>query len=113
MNGALRRTAVFLVLFAWALVAQTTEARGRSPSRSKKQKTIDRLLFTAEYYLLRERDVEAAAAEYRAVLRLDRGHVRAGLALAAIEIERQRAREAVKVLGALAKRTRKEGEVWR
>jgi predicted Zn-dependent protease len=85
-----------------------------SPARrTKKQKTIDRLLYTAQYFLLREGDLAAAAAEYRKVLALDRANQAASIALAELEIQRRKPKAAVKVLAALARKTPKDGGVWR
>jgi len=81
--------------------------------RTKKDKEIDRHLFTAEYYLLRERDLNSAGAEYRKVLALDKANVYAGLALADIEIQRKKPKSAVTVLEKLSKQARNDGSVWR
>ena len=87
---------------------------GRSAKKpSKKQRTIDRHLFTAQYFLLREGDLEAAAAEYRVVMKLDRGNVAAGMALADIEIQRKKPKVAIKVLEALGRKVKREARVWR
>jgi predicted Zn-dependent protease len=80
---------------------------------SKKQRAIDRHLFTAQYFLLREGDPDAAAAEYRAVMKLDRGNVMAGIALADIEIQRKKPKAAVRILTALGRRAKRDGRVWR
>src|SRR6185503_20742047 len=77
--------------------------------RTKKDKEIDRHLFTAEYYLLRERDLNSAGAEYRKVLGLDKGNVHAGLALAEIETMRKKPKAAVAVLEKLSKTAKNDG----
>jgi predicted Zn-dependent protease len=81
--------------------------------RTKKDKEIDRHLFTAEYFLLRERDLNSAAAEYRKVLALDKANVHAGLALADIEIMRKKPKSAVSVLEKLSRTAKNDGSVWR
>ncbi len=88
---------------------------GRSTAKkpNKKQRSIDRHLFTAQYYLLREGDLNAAAAEYRLVMKLDRGNVMAGMALADIEIQRKKPKAAVKVLEALGRKNKRDARVWR
>jgi tetratricopeptide (TPR) repeat protein len=88
---------------------------GRSTAKkpSRKQRAIDRHLFTAQYYLLREGDLNAAAAEYRRVMKLDKGNVMAGMALADIEIQRKKPRVAIKVLEALGRKNKRDGRVWR
>ena len=87
---------------------------GRAAKKpSKKQRTIDRHLFTAQYYLLRENDLNAAAAEYRLVMKLDKGNVMAGMALADIEIQRKKPKGAIKVLEALGRKNKRDARVWR
>src|SRR5690606_20314909 len=43
--------------------------------KSKKELAIERHMFTAQYYLLRENNSKAAARELNKVLRLDRNHL--------------------------------------
>ncbi len=91
--------------------SSTAGATAKKPS--KKQRTIDRHLFTAQYYLLRENDLNAAAAEYRLVMKLDKGNVMAGMALADIEIQRKKPKGAIKVLEALGRKNKRDARVWR
>ena len=117
----MKRSAVLVLIALAALAApaaaQRLEAYGGAPTqpkkRTKKEKAIDRHLFTAEYYLLRERDLNAAAAQYRKVLALDKAHVLAGLALAELETMRKKPKAAIAVLEKLAARAKKDGSVWR
>jgi predicted Zn-dependent protease/Flp pilus assembly protein TadD len=94
--------------------AQAELYGGRTAKKpNAKQRTIERLLFTAQYYLLREGDLEAAAAEYRKVMKLDKANVMAGMALANVEIQRKKPKVAVKVLEALGRKAKNDGRVWR
>ncbi len=116
----MKRIAIAILLCLAAggtAAAQRLEMYGGAPAqpkkRSKKDKQIDRHLFTAEFYLLREHDLAAAGAEYRKVLALDKANVFAGLALADIELMRKKPKAAVAVLEKLAARARNDGSVWR
>ena len=118
----MNRTALVMVIAALALSAGPARAGKKvevyggmmAPAkRTKKQKTIDRMLYTAEYYLLREGDLDAAAREYRKVLGLDRANLSASIALADLELQRKKPKAAVAVLAALAKKAPKNGAVWR
>lgn len=113
---------IAIALLVAALAGGTAEAQRlegyggvfvQPKKRTKKDREIDRHLFTAEYYLLRERDLNAAGAEYRKVLALDRANVYAGLALADIEIQRKKPKSAVTVLEKLSKQAKNDGSVWR
>lgn len=86
---------------------------GTAKKPSARQRTIERLLFTAQYYLLRENNLEAAAAQYRKVMKLDRGNVMAGMALADLEVQRKKPKVAIKVLEALGKKAKTDARVWR
>ncbi|HTE56020.1 MAG TPA: tetratricopeptide repeat protein [Kofleriaceae bacterium] len=86
---------------------------GTSRKPSAKQRTIDRLLFTAQYYLLREGNLNAAAAEYRKVMKLDRANVMAGMALADVEVQRKKPKLAIKVLESLGRKANADPRVWR
>ncbi|HKE17481.1 MAG TPA: M48 family metalloprotease [Kofleriaceae bacterium] len=88
---------------------------GGRPARkpSKKQREIERHLFTAQYFLLQAQDLDGAASEYRAVLKLDKGNVMAGMALADVEVQRKKPRLAIKVLETVGRKAKRDGRIWR
>lgn len=85
-------------------------------SRSRRQRAIDRTIerheWTAQYYVMRDNDLGAAAREYEAVLRLDRKRMSAGLALAAIYQRAGKGARALSTLRMLAKRHAASASVW-
>ncbi len=104
----MRRT-VLVIAVGLACLASGAHAGGMS----RKQKQIERALWTAEYYLLRENDLPAAAREYQRVLAMDPKHVAAGLMLAELHGRQGKPKKAVAVLESLAKRAGKDPSVWR
>jgi predicted Zn-dependent protease/thioredoxin-like negative regulator of GroEL len=122
MNQRLVRTGLAALFVAALGAASARPARaqqvqlyggGTVKKPTAKQRLIDRLLFTAQYFLLHERDLDAAAAEYRKVMKLDKGNVMAGMALADIEIQRKKPKQALKVLEGLGRKSKTDGRVWR
>jgi predicted Zn-dependent protease len=113
--GLIALLAACLASAGGTAAAQSAELYGGRVAKkpNAKQRTIERLLFTAQYYLLREGDLEAAAAEYRKVMKLDKGNVMAGMALADVEIQRKKPKAAVKVLETLGRKAKTDGRVWR
>ncbi|MEM9493459.1 MAG: tetratricopeptide repeat protein, partial [Myxococcota bacterium] len=103
---------------SWLSVPAAEARRGAKKSAKKnarearKQKKIQRHLFTAQYLLLHEKDLNAAAREYRKVLKLDRGNIDAGLALAGIEIKNKKPKKAIKLLDKLARQKPKDNRLW-
>jgi predicted Zn-dependent protease len=84
----------------------------RPVKRSRKELEIERHEWMAQYYVMRGNDLEGAAKEYQAILRLDKKRVSAGLALAAIYQRAGKAKQALQALQALAKRNGKSPQVW-
>jgi predicted Zn-dependent protease len=79
--------------------------------KSRKELAVDRHMYTAQYYLLRENNLKAAAREFQKVLRLDRGHVAAGIGLADLHIRDKKPKRAVAVLRRLARQNKTEAKV--
>jgi thioredoxin-like negative regulator of GroEL len=123
------KMAVVALAGAWMLVstgrAEAQEAPppppggmdlyGGRPAKkpTRKQREIERHLFTAQYFLLQAQDLEGAAAEYRAVLKLDKGNVMAGMALADVEVQRKKPKLAIKVLESVGRKAKRDARVWR
>ncbi|MCG8425240.1 MAG: tetratricopeptide repeat protein, partial [Proteobacteria bacterium] len=103
---------LFDVPGAEANPAERRRVGRKKPKKSRKERAIERHLYTAQYFLLRENDPKAAAGEYRKVLKLDRGHVEASLALAGIQVRRNQAKKAIVLLKKLAKKRPGEGRIW-
>ena len=80
--------------------------------KSRKELRIDRHMYTAQYYLLRENNPKAAARELQKVLRLDRKHIAAAVGLADIHIREKKPAKAVRVLEALARRLKTDATVY-
>lgn len=113
-------TRAVLLMTALALLASApAEARPRGKSkgeagqkRSRKEQEIERHEWMAQFYLLRARDLGAAAREYQAVLKLDKQRTSAALALASVYQRQGKGKEAVATLAALAKRSPRQSQVW-
>ena len=86
-------------------------AQARPHKRGRKQREIERHMFTAQYFLLREGDLDAAASEYRKVLSLDHNNVDAALALSEVEIRAKKVKQAVAVLARLARHQKHDARV--
>lgn len=80
--------------------------------KSRKQLRIDRHMYTAQYYLLRENNPKAAAREFRKVLQLDRKHVAAAIGLAGLHIREKKPEKAVRVLERLARKLKTDATVY-
>jgi predicted Zn-dependent protease len=83
LRRVLARVSALALLAALAAVPATVAAEASDRARQ-----IERHLILAEHYELHRQDLAAAAEEYRAILALDRDHLQAGLALAAIDRQR-------------------------
>jgi predicted Zn-dependent protease len=80
--------------------------------KSKKELAIERHMFTAQYYLLRENNSKAAVRELNKVLRLDRNHLEASIGLAEIHIRDKKPERAIKLLEKLSRKRNAEAQVW-
>lgn len=106
-----------LVLAVLAVATQVAEARPKGrragpPKASKKELQIERHEWMAQYYVLRAKDLAAAAREYQAILRLDKSRVSAGLALASLQQRSGQGKAAAASLAKLAKRHPRQVQVW-
>lgn len=98
------------IIFALIVAVGTT---AHADKKSRKQKQIDRALWTADYYVLRENDPAAAAREYQKVLALDPQHVGAGVMLADLHLRQNKPKQAVVVLTKLSVKNARDLSVWR
>lgn len=106
-----------LVLAALAVATSAAHARPKSrrataPKVSKKELQIERHEWMAQYYVLRAKDLAAAAREYQAILRLDKSRVSAGLALASLQQRSGQGKAAAISLAKLAKKHPRQVQVW-
>jgi predicted Zn-dependent protease len=81
--------------------------------RSKKDKQIEQHLWLAEYFVLRARDYDGAVKEYEKVLRLDKTHTAAALALADVLVVQKKADKAIAVLARTAAKKKNEPALWK
>ena len=99
--------------FGLEIASAEAKRRNKSSKRGKRKALrIQRHLHTAEYYLIREKNLKAAAKELRRVLEIDRAHVPATLALADVHVKQKKTKKAIRLLEKLAKKEPKESLVW-
>ena len=84
------------------VAARSTATRAEKAAAKKKLK-VDRHLAMAQYFEVRERNAKMARKEYAAVLKVDRQHVAAALAVARIDWAAGKQKAALKTLGKIAK----------
>jgi predicted Zn-dependent protease len=106
-----------IVLMVTMAAASTAAAAPRKPAPaagkpSKQQLAIEKHEWVAQYYLRRANDLDAAAKEYQAILRLDPKHAAAHLALASIYARGKKAKQAIEVLAKLTKQQPRHLEAW-
>jgi predicted Zn-dependent protease len=87
-------------------------AETKETKTEKQERQIRRTLAMADYLRRVEQNLEGAAKEYKKVLQLDKGQVRAGLALAEIAFAKKDLTGAEKTLVGMSKATPRELRVW-
>ncbi len=82
------------------------------PKQTKKQQQIERHEWMAQYFVVQQRNMKAAAKEYQAILRLDAKNLKASLALSSVYIFDKQPKLALKVLLQATKQNPKSTDAW-
>jgi predicted Zn-dependent protease len=111
------RTLVFGLALGLGVTSATAAPRKAAttyaqPKQNKKQQQIERHEWMAQYFIVQERNLKAAAKEYQAILRLDPKNLKASLSLSSVYLSDKQPKLAQTVLAQATKQNPNSSQAW-